>query len=278
MHILSLLKLLRIKDWLKNFILFCPLIFTGYLYQFNHYIPLIIGFFFFSIFSSLVYIINDLNDLKEDRLHITKKYVKPLANKEISIQFALIVIFIIFSILLFNIFINFDYFKIPITYFLTSIFYIFFVRKIPYLDIIIISFGYNLRVMFGSFLIDVQTSIIMHLTIFSLALFIISLKRLKEINIISSARKSLSLYKKSYINYINIFCIFSTFFLYLIYVFDKKLDLILSTPFVVISLLRFRFISIKKQEDENPIDIFFSDRLIIISSILYLIVLLFVYK
>ena len=82
---MEFLKLIRIKDWLKNIIIFFPLIFSGYLFDLSNYSNLVIGFISFSIVSSIVYILNDILDIERDKVHPTKKYTKPLASGRISI-------------------------------------------------------------------------------------------------------------------------------------------------------------------------------------------------
>ena len=77
--ITNTLKLLRIKDWLKNVIIFLPLIFSGNLKYEYFYFDLIIAFFLFSLTSSFIYIINDIVDVEDDKKHPLKINKKPLA-------------------------------------------------------------------------------------------------------------------------------------------------------------------------------------------------------
>jgi 4-hydroxybenzoate polyprenyltransferase len=57
------LELIRVKDWLKNLLLFVPLVFSGNVLIFNYYQSLIINFLIFSFTASIVYIINDIFDI-----------------------------------------------------------------------------------------------------------------------------------------------------------------------------------------------------------------------
>ena len=98
---MEVLKLIRIKDWLKNIIIFFPLIFSGYLFDLSNYSKLLIGFFTFSFISSIIYILNDILDIERDKVHPTKKFTKPLASRTISTKQAILVllILIIFSLI-----------------------------------------------------------------------------------------------------------------------------------------------------------------------------------
>ena len=98
MIILDIVNLIRVKDWAKNFIIFLPLIFSGYLLNISNYTSLILGFVIFSLISSCIYILNDILDIQDDLKHPIKKFTKPLASNRVSLNFAY-VIFITFGIL-----------------------------------------------------------------------------------------------------------------------------------------------------------------------------------
>lgn len=67
------LKLIRVKHWLKNILIFLPLFFSQRLLNTELLIKSIMGFLIFSLTSSVVYVINDLNDIEKDRQHPLKK-------------------------------------------------------------------------------------------------------------------------------------------------------------------------------------------------------------
>ena len=79
-NLLSLIQLLKIEDWIKNLLIFVPLIFTNNLFKTDALIITCISFFVFSMSSSSVYLFNDIIDLKEDKLSDLKKKTKPLAR------------------------------------------------------------------------------------------------------------------------------------------------------------------------------------------------------
>ena len=63
MHIINLI---RLKDWLKNILIFFPLIYSGLLFDGSYYTILILGFITFCIVSSCIYILNDILDFERD--------------------------------------------------------------------------------------------------------------------------------------------------------------------------------------------------------------------
>ena len=70
---MDILNLIRIKDWLKNIIIFLPLIFSGQLFNSTNYFSLMIGFFTFSVISSLIYILNDIWKINSEGIYVEGK-------------------------------------------------------------------------------------------------------------------------------------------------------------------------------------------------------------
>ena len=70
---MDILNLIRIKDWLKNIIIFFPLIFSGQLFNSTNYFSLMIGFFTFSVISSLIYILNDIWKINSEGIYVEGK-------------------------------------------------------------------------------------------------------------------------------------------------------------------------------------------------------------
>ena len=91
----NFLKLIRVKHYLKNILVFLPLFFSGNVLNTKLLLLTFISFLVFSFSSSIVYIINDISDIENDRKHPIKKN-RPLASGKISIKTAYIIIFILF--------------------------------------------------------------------------------------------------------------------------------------------------------------------------------------
>ena len=143
------LNQIRIIQWLKNLIIFFPLIVTLNFDKFN--IEIIKVFISFSLLSSFFYCINDYLDYEKDISHPTKKkrpYVSGKINKKELILISSICIFLSISILLStNKFEIIDYF---ILYFFLNIFYNLINKKFKYIDIILLLSFYYLRLVIGS--------------------------------------------------------------------------------------------------------------------------------
>ena len=111
------LKLFRVKHYIKNLLVFIPLIFSKNLFDKTKMTSSTIGFISFCLISSTVYIINDIKDVQKDRNHPVKKN-RPIASGEISIKRA-IIIAIINVIISFSI-VFYCYYKFNINIILTG--------------------------------------------------------------------------------------------------------------------------------------------------------------
>lgn len=81
----DVVKLLRVKHYIKNLLIFIPLFFAGKIFDRNLLEKAFIGFVCFCLISSAVYILNDIQDREKDRLH-PKKKMRPIASGSISVK------------------------------------------------------------------------------------------------------------------------------------------------------------------------------------------------
>lgn len=88
------LRLLRPRQWSKNFAIFAAITFGGQLFIPEAFLTATFGFFIFCSLSSAIYVINDIFDINKDRLHPFKRF-RPLANNDIPIPTAIIIAIIL---------------------------------------------------------------------------------------------------------------------------------------------------------------------------------------
>jgi len=176
----NLLKISRPYQWVKNTLVFLPMIMSHNL-NLEKLTNSFIGFIVFSIIASSIYIINDIADKEADKKHPFKKK-RPLAAGLIKIDHCLYLVFsllIISGILL--IYTNKYFIILIFIYFIISNTYTFFLKKLIIIDLITLSFLYTLRIIGGGLIADISISI--WLISFSVFFFIAlaSVKRLIEI-------------------------------------------------------------------------------------------------
>lgn len=80
----AVIKALRAHQWLKNLLLFMPLLAAHRLTGIGEWTALLLAFVSFSLCASSVYIANDLLDLDSDRVH-PRKRLRPFASGSLSI-------------------------------------------------------------------------------------------------------------------------------------------------------------------------------------------------
>jgi len=194
------------------------------------------AFVIFSLVSSIIYVINDISDIKSDQKHPYKKY-RPLAAGLISIREckSLILLLIIFCGL-FLIDINKNFLLLIIFYFIISNLYTFIFKKFVFIDLLILTLLYTLRIVGGGLITDILVSI--WLLSFSVFFFIslASVKRLIElINAKKLKYKKISgrgyvVNDKKTINLISVFSSYTSILVLILYINSPQVLQLYSSP------------------------------------------------
>lgn len=88
---------IRPHQWAKNLLIFVPAVAAHQGLRLATLTPLLAGFAAFSALASAVYVVNDLVDLPNDRLHPTKRF-RPLAAGELSTRGASILLVLLLAV------------------------------------------------------------------------------------------------------------------------------------------------------------------------------------
>ena len=268
--------LTRPFQWVKNLIIFIPLIFAKKLFELDAFVLSSIGFISFILASSIIYIFNDICDLEKDKKHPIKKN-RPLANNSLKKKDAYLLIILLLGLLLLVLLkSNISILGIIIIFFISNIFYSLYFKNIIIIDLIIISFSYVLRVLAGSIIINVVLSAWLLICVFSASLFLISFKRLAEIKISGfKSRPILKKYNKEILlKIIDVSAICSIVF-YSLYTVFVNPNLIYTIPLIFLGFFRYYYLYYTtKIFEESPVKIIFSDKPILLLLILWLIIVL----
>jgi len=268
-------QLLRINHYIKNFLVFVPLLFTSGIGNTDDLIKSFHAFLVFCILASAIYIINDVLDLDLDKKHPKKRKSKPLASGSISLIQAKFIFFLLIISLLFLINFNYDILDICLFYLLINFFYTTTFKKIPYLDLFILSSNYILRIYMGCVALSVDLSGWMASTVFFGALFISSLKRKQELLLFGSvSRKVLKSYSINGLNkIINISAILSVLF-YSLYIILINQTIFLTIPLVIYGVMRYINRSKQKQFSDSPVDEIIKDKQNILLISIWLLIII----
>jgi len=267
--------LTRPFQWVKNVIIFIPLIFAKKLFELDAFVLSSIAFVSFILASSIIYIFNDICDLEKDKKHPIKKN-RPLANNSLKKKDAYLLIILLGLLLLVLLKSNISILGIIIIFFVLNIFYSLYFKNVIIIDLIIVSLSYVIRVLAGSIVINVALSAWLLICVFSTSLFLISFKRLAEIKI--SGFKSRPILKKYnneiLLKIIDVSAICSIIF-YSLYTVFVNPNLIYTVPLIFLGFFRYYYLYYTaKTFEESPVKIIFSDKPILVLLILWLIIVL----
>jgi len=144
----SFFQMLRIHHWVKNFLVFIPLV-VGHKLDLRYIGAAFLSFFAFSLSASAAYLINDIFDLEADRAHSIKKF-RPLAAGEVSL---VLVRFLASSLFLISLVVALllpsEFRVLLLLYFFTTCLYSMVLKRIAVVDVLVLSSLYSLRVLAG---------------------------------------------------------------------------------------------------------------------------------
>jgi len=176
----AFITILRPMQWLKNLIIFFPSFLHGSFDRLDILTSGMIPFSAFCLASSSTYIFNDIADIKYDREHPVKMN-RPLPSGAVSPGVAAVfsVLLLALSIIL-AVKVSIIFLGYIIAYIAVSLAYSFQLKHFPLLDIFCISSGFILRLMAGGEAFSISVSDWLFLSVFLLALFLSTGKRLSE--------------------------------------------------------------------------------------------------
>jgi len=297
----DIFRLLRPRQWIKNFALYAALLFSGQLFNPNLFILTTYGFIIFCALSSSIYIINDIFDVEKDKIHPFKRF-RPIAHNDVSVNVAVFLAAVLaFFAFIFSIIIDPAFFIIALVFFILHIAYSAYLKHIEIVDILTLAAGYMLRVFAGEVISNTHISAWLLLSVISISLFLAIGKRRSELTLLShqpnqagvllSTRKTLSHYSDKLLDiYLSIFAT-STFIAYSLFTFlenplglqfnftffpadaigtylQRKWLMVTIVP-VAYGLMRYLQRIYEKHEGESPERVLFSDRPLLVSVVVW---------
>jgi 4-hydroxybenzoate polyprenyltransferase len=232
--------------------------------------------------SSGVYIINDILDYEEDKIHPVKSQ-RPIAAGKIKrgtagvISICLIMIGIFFART-----INNQFLYTCLIYVGLMIIYSLIIKNIIILDVLFVAIAYVLRAIAGAFAIRVEISSWLLLCTLLLALFLVVSKRKTEILILGAAavkhRKTLYHYSVNLLNQMTAIVTSACIVSYCLYTLAPETvskfhtrNLIFTVPFVLYGIFRYLYLIHKKREADVPEKILITDLPLQICLVLWII-------
>ena len=276
------IKLIRPNQWIKNLLLFSPLFFSGNLLDESLFIITCLGAFVFSLVSGLGYIVNDWMDKENDRVH-PEKQNRPFCIKTVSGKSALVLsASLVFLIILISVFSRFPllFMIYLLIYLLLSFSYSLYFKSVVILEIFVVAVGFVLRVLAGGALCNIEISSWLFLTVFFIAMMISIAKRLNELKELGNEdavkhRKSQVGYSLNYLNNMLWACAGITLVVYSLYAVEHGKPVMYSIVPATYGIFRFIYLT-DLGKGSDPIKILFSDRQLLLTTLIFLLFLTFV--
>lgn len=274
------LKLMRIRHWIKNLLIFVPVFFSGNFMNKEIIVLCAAAFACFCFASSFIYIINDLKDAEKDRTHPTKKS-RPIASGAVSkteaaVIGALMLVLCALCIILFKF--NTSSIVIVSVYIAVNIFYSLAGKNIPVLDIVILSSGYVLRLLFGGTVTDTKVSAWLFLTTLCFSFYFGFGKRLGEYSkqaensVLSDTRSVLKKYSGGFLNNYSMITQGLGLCFYALWTIEKNDVFAYTVPLVLVICILYGYTA-ERKTDGDPITTLFSSKPLMILSAVYVVVI-----
>ena len=192
-HMRVLFKAIRLHQWLKNLLIFVPLIFAHKVTELPLLFDAVYAFFSFGLCASSIYLLNDLLDLEADRAHPRKKF-RPLAAGDLPLIWGFILIpILLFASVLIALNLPGIFLAVLGIYFLTTMAYSFYLKQVVLVDVLVLAGLYTLRIIAGAAAVTVPAS--QWLLAFSMFFFLslALLKRFSELQILRSMDEEMTM-------------------------------------------------------------------------------------
>jgi 4-hydroxybenzoate polyprenyltransferase len=270
----TLIKLLRPRHWLKNVLIFVPLLYAFNLTETGLLFATLQCFAAFCLVSSAVYIINDIADAERDRLH-PLKCARPIAAGEVSAKtaklLALLLLALGYAIAVFG-YADLSVAIFLALYVLLNLAYSFFLKDIVLLDCFCIAAGFVLRVYAGGAAGASPISEWLFVTIVAASLFMAFGKRRGELLQVTDAaatRKVLASYDRQFIDGIVFLCAGLAIVFYALWAMVSATLMIYTVPLVIFIVCRYLLIIRANEAAGDPVATILSDKGLLAAIVLF---------
>jgi 4-hydroxybenzoate polyprenyltransferase len=274
-----LLRTMRPIQWMKNLFIFAALIFSQKLGSLRMDARAGLAFLIFCLLAGALYVFNDLQDLKEDKVHPLKRK-RPLASGRLSPGLAWAAFFLLSLIsLAAAFFLDRDFFYTAGAYFLLQIGYSLILKHVVILDVFAIALGFTLRVIAGAAVVSVPVSSWLLICTILLSLFLAAAKRRYELRFLKNARAHrpvLFHYSLPFLDQMIAIITASLVIAYCLYTFSSETiahfgsrNLIFSSPFVLYGVFRYLYLIHQKGGGGTPEELIVRDKSLLAAIVLW---------
>ena len=290
----SVIEAMRPKQWTKNLFVFIALLFTNN-------IPLslsdtlrwrmtglsIMAFALYCLVSGSIYLMNDVADREQDRLHPEKRK-RPIASGRLPWRLALVlsVVFGWGGVAL-SFLINAPFGLLILGYYILQIAYTYWLKRVVLLDVFVIAAGFVIRAAAGALAIHVIISVWLLVCTMQLALFLGFGKRRNElVSLAENAanhRQILSEYSVSFLDQLNAIVLAGLTVSYALYTIVSDTAtmhhlLVITLPNVMYGIFRYLYLIHIQHKGGSPEMVLLEDRPMQVNLLLWVIEVVIAFK
>jgi 4-hydroxybenzoate polyprenyltransferase len=267
----ELVRAMRPQHWVKNVFVLAPLVFAQQARDLPHVIRVLAAFGLFSLLASAVYLINDIADRHNDRLH-PDKCKRPIVSGTLPVVVAAAAAALFAVVALLGAFLL----SAPLAlvlglYLVTNLAYSYGLKRVVVLDVMLLSTGFLLRAWAGAVVIGVVMSHWLVLCTGLVSLFLGFVKRRQEIVALDThaadQRPILKEYSLPFLDQMVSTVTAGTVVAYSLYAFSPEVAEKLGTPwmgltipFVVYGIFRYLYLVYHQGLGQNPTSLILRDR------------------
>ncbi len=158
-RIRDLLATVRAYQWVKNLLIFVPLVLAHDVGQLGLWLKAFAAFFSFSMSASAGYALNDLLDLDSDRVHPVRRH-RPLASARVSIRVVglLVLVLAVAGLLAAALFLPVRFLALLLAYLIATAAYSIYLKRLALVDVFLLAGLYTLRILAGGVAVSVPIS------------------------------------------------------------------------------------------------------------------------
>jgi len=280
MAIIEIFRSLRPQQWIKNFFIFAPLVFSQNVLNRPLLLKTFVAFAAFCLISSAHYIFNDLRDLEEDRRHPVKSK-RPLASGRLKKGPAVAALFVIGAAgVAVAAALGLPFLLLAVGYLVLQTAYSMWLKHVVILDVFVIAAGFLIRVVAGGLAIEVEISSWLLICTILLALFLAMGKRRYELVLLdkdaASHRPILREYNTYLLDQMISVVTASTLLAYCLYTISPETvakfgtrNLIFTVPFVLYGIFRYLYLIHQKAEGGTPESLIIRDKPLLVDIFLW---------
>jgi len=269
----AILITLRPQQWIKNLFVVAPLVFSKHLFDADYVLRTVAATLAFCALSGAVYAFNDIRDAAMDREHPTKRR-RPIASGALGEGAAgIVAVLLTVGALAGCVLLAPELAIAAAAYATLNLAYSLGLKRVPFVDVLIVASGFLLRVVAGAFAIAVPVSPWLLTCTALLAMMLGFGKRIHELLVArrdgrepGATRASLRGYGESTLRWVMGALAVATCAAYALYTqtdrtvaFFGTRRLIWTVPFIVVGIGRFLQLAITHPREDSPTDAILRD-------------------